>query len=51
VLRSFAQQLEPSHPDPVLRSMVAPELDPTQFEAVLATARDAEQACRLQAGR
>jgi hypothetical protein len=51
VLRSFAQQLEPAHPDPVLRSMVAPELDPTQFEAVLDAARDSERACRSQAER
>ena len=50
VLRSFAQQLEPSHPNPVLRSMVAPELDATQFEVVLDAARDSERACR-SAGR
>jgi hypothetical protein len=51
VLRSFAQQLEPSHPEPVLRSMVAPELDPAQFTASLTAAADSEQVCRAQAGR
>jgi hypothetical protein len=51
VLRAFADQLEPAHPDPVLRSMVAPELDPAQFEVVLEAARRSEQACRSQAAR
>lgn len=51
VLRSFAQQLEPARPDPILRSMVAPELDPARFEELLADARSAEQACRSQASR
>lgn len=50
LLRAFAQRLEPSHPEPVLRSMVAPELDPTQFGAVLESARSSETTCRSQAG-
>lgn len=46
VLRGFARELEPSQPDPILRSLVAPELDPARFGELLAAARRAEQACR-----
>ncbi|MEN8185486.1 MAG: hypothetical protein ABFS46_23470, partial [Myxococcota bacterium] len=45
VLRSFAQELEPGQPDPVLRSLVAPEIDPARFEEVLAEARASERRC------
>lgn len=51
VLRRFAQELEPSQPRPVLRSMLAPELDPTEFDAVLEEADQVEQACSSHAAR
>lgn len=47
VLREFVAGMEPGpHRAEAFRSLVAPELDPAEFERTVARAREAESACR-----